>query len=247
MLKLIKQNFVTTWNNIIVATPLILFITLLRLYYDYANKISSGLFDHIFSVITLFVIVCGFFSAWLYLVKKAYAMSKKVYLFDKDRNKDLINLFISLYKGLGKLFMPIIGMLSLLIIINLLLFTVNAYIVTTIPKLYVYKYYLHIGSVILVAYLSLYWLPEIVYSEKNALFALYNSVIKLITNFLESFILFCWIIFLLLILFLLYLLTTFHPIFSFILLLFLYYIIVYIVMLLFTYYEQRFIKNDIQT
>ena len=106
MLKLFKKNFKTTNDCIILAAPLIIFISLLRLYLVYAVDSVDSTTKLIWGIVTAIIMLSGFLSAWLYLTKKVIALSKKIFIFDKDRVKALGYLTMTLSKGVGRLILP---------------------------------------------------------------------------------------------------------------------------------------------
>lgn len=109
MFRLFKDCFKKTNDCIIVATPLVVFMSILGWYFEYALSSVDSLPKLIVGVITMLVMFCGCLSAWLYMVKKTLRLSSKIIVFDKDRAKELLDLLLSLSKGIGRLFLPILG------------------------------------------------------------------------------------------------------------------------------------------
>ena len=172
-------------------------------------------------------------------------MAKQVYIFDHERNKALLSIFPNLLKGFGRLFLPLSGYLALNILIFTTIFSAVAFLTTTYPDLRTHTSLIWLIFLYIITFFTILWIPEIVYNEKNALYALYNSIIKLFTHFKESFILYIFILAALsTIIALLFKYTFVHPIISFFLMLVAYYVILYIVVLLFTYYEKQFLKTE---
>ena len=275
MLKLFKNSFKTTNDCIILATPLIIFLSVLGWYYNYAADSIDNVPKFILAGVTMLVMSSGFLAAWLYMAKKTIALSKKIFVFDKDRVKALATLALSLPNGIGRLFLPIIGVVSIYILIYLLLFAGINYLIShfigvidfdaadwqtlmllsenlseEISKLSEHGL-LALGcwrlssflGILFVSFITMLWIPEIVYNEKNSFKALYNSVVKLFINFKKSIILFTYIAFLVIFITILNTLLMFKPFLYFFVLMFYYYLLVYIVVLLFTYYEETFIKT----
>lgn len=113
MLKLIKNNFKTTNDCIILATPLIIFLSILGWYLNYAAASIDNIPKLILAVVTTLVMSSGFFSTWFYMTKKTLKLAKTVFIFDKDRAKAFRELILSLPKGIGKLFLPFLGIISI--------------------------------------------------------------------------------------------------------------------------------------
>lgn len=274
MLQLFKNSFKTTNDCIILATPLIIFLSILSWYYKYAVVAIDTTPKLILASITIFVMLSGFMAAWLYMAKKTISLSRKIFVFDKDRAKALWALVLSLPKGIGRLFLPSIGVISIYILIYTLIFSGIGYIVGkfigTIDfseldyqsiflfgqefaneiselsqnELLVLQcwYILALGSIAVVSFITMLWIPEIVYTEKVSFEALYYSIIKIFTHLKNSIILYLYIAFLVVLISILNTFLMFNPILYFIVLLLFYYFLVYIVVLLFSYYEQTFIK-----
>ena len=274
MLQLFKNSFKTTNDCIILATPLIIFLSILSWYYKYAVVAIDTTPKLILAIITIFVMLSGFMAAWLYMAKKTISLSRKIFVFDKDRAKALWALVLSLPKGIGRLFLPSIGVISIYILIYTLIFSGIGYIVGkfigTIDfseldyqsiflfgqefankiselsqnELLVLQcwYILSLVSIAVVSFITMLWIPEIVYTEKVSFEALYYSIIKIFTHLKNSIILYLYIVFLVVLISILNTFLMFNPILYFIVLLLFYYFLVYIVVLLFSYYEQTFIK-----
>ncbi len=274
MLQLFKNSFKTTNDCIILATPLIIFLSILSWYYKYAVVAIDTTPKLILAIITIFVMLSGFMAAWLYMAKKTISLSRKIFVFDKDRAKALWALVLSLPKGIGRLFLPSIGVISIYILIYTLIFSGIGYIVGkfigTIDfseldyqsiflfgqefaneiselsqnELLVLQcwYILALVSIAVVSFITMLWIPEIVYTEKVSFEALYYSIIKIFTHLKNSIILYLYIAFLIVLISILNTFLMFNPILYFIVLLLFYYFLVYIVVLLFSYYEQTFIK-----
>lgn len=274
MLQLFKNSFKTTNDCIILATPLIIFLSILSWYYKYAVVAIDTTPKLILAIITIFVMLSGFMAAWLYMAKKTISLSRKIFVFDKDRAKALWALVLSLPKGIGRLFLPSIGVISIYILIYTLIFSGIGYIVGkfigTIDfseldyqsiflfgqefaneiselsqnELLVLQcwYILALVSIAVVSFITMLWVPEIVYTEKVSFEALYYSIIKIFTHLKNSIILYLYIAFLVVLISILNTFLMFNPILYFIVLLLFYYFLVYIVVLLFSYYEQTFIK-----
>ncbi len=123
MFKLIKNSFKTTNDCIILATPLIIFLSILGWYFDYATNSIDNIPKLILAAITILVMASGFVAAWLYMAKKTIALSKKIFIFDKERVKALWYLLTSLPKGIGRLFLPIIGVISTYLLVYIIMFS----------------------------------------------------------------------------------------------------------------------------
>lgn len=123
MLKLFKETFKTTNDSIIVAVPLILFMSILGCYLEFALMSVDSTNKFIFAMGTFTVLFCCCISGWFYMVKKALQLTGKIFVFDKDRVKELRNLSLSLFKGVGRLFLPIFGIVLIYLCVYAFLIT----------------------------------------------------------------------------------------------------------------------------
>lgn len=277
MFKLFKNNFKTTNDCIILATPLIIFLSILGWYFNYALETADNIPKLILAGTTLLVMGCGFLSAWMYMTKKTLQLANQVFIFDKDRARAFRELIMSLPRGIGKLFLPFVSVTILLIVIYSLAITGATFIIVKfigtidINNLFISKdllvssqelfnellelpqneiivincWYLLVSAITaIISFLTMFLVPEIVYSEKNPLKAIIQSLKKIVITFPKSLLLFLYIYFLLITSAILNTILMFNPILYFFVLVIHYYLIIYIVVLLFTYYEQTFIKSN---
>ena len=276
MLKFIKNNFKTTNDCIILAAPLIIFLSILGWYYDFAADSINTIGKLVLACVTMLVMFSGFLAAWLYMAKKTISLSKKIFVFDKDRAKALAKLVMTLPNGIGRLFLPIIGVISTYILIYILIFTgvsaILEHIVGVVnfdsldmrtlmistgelleelksftqEELQFMNYFYTFASIgiTLITFVTMLWVPEIVYNEKNSFKALFNSIKKLFKTFKSSLLLFIYIYFIIVLTTVLNTLLMFNPFLYFFVLMIYYYFLVYIVVLLFTYYEQKFLSDS---
>lgn len=275
MLKLFKESFHITNDCIIVATPLILFLSLFGWYVSYAVESANTVSKIIFAVITALVLFCGCLSGWLYMVKKTISLSKKIVVFDKDRAKAFGSLLLSLPKGVGRLFLPILGIILVYFCIYSFLLSGAGFVIAKYVGTIDFSELLNSSSFFVtsqelideinalsnnelliinlwnfaiifitafISFVTLLWIPEVVYGEKNPYKALWIAVKNVFKSFKQTFILFIYIATLVILISILNTLLMFNPFLYFIVLILYYYFLIYIVVLLFTYYEREF-KN----
>ena len=120
MLKLYKDTIKITNDNIILATPLILFMWLLSLYLSFAKNAITSTPTLLLSFITTIFMVAAFFAGWFYMVKKAVKLSKQMFVLDSDKAKATFNLIKTIPSGIGKYFLSFIG----LILISVTIFSI---------------------------------------------------------------------------------------------------------------------------
>ena len=126
MLKLFKNAFRLTNEGIILATPLILFIWLITIYLTFAKGVVDTLPEAVSAIITLLCMIGAFCAGWFYMVKKSIDLSQKEFILDVDRAKELLNLFKKIPAGIGKYFLPFIGM-SLIMLVIFAVFAIGIY------------------------------------------------------------------------------------------------------------------------
>lgn len=117
MFKLIKDAIVITNENIILATPLIIFMWLLSLYVGFAKFSANSLLHVLLSFVTIIFMTAAFFAGWFYMVKKAIKLSKETFVLESDKAKATFDLIKVLPAGIGKYFWSFLGMIFLAIII----------------------------------------------------------------------------------------------------------------------------------
>ncbi|MBD5401847.1 hypothetical protein HDR58_03460 [bacterium] len=276
MFRLFKSNFKTTNDCIILATPLIIFLSILGWYFDYAKNSVDNIPKLILAFITILIMIAGCCSAWFYMTKKTLSLANKVFVFDKDRIKAFQSLILSLPKGIGRFFLSFLGVISLTgltysIVFIFAAFIINKYVgtidiewltsdnllistkelleeISTLSNeelITINCWYLLVTAIsTILSFFTIFWIPEIIYSEKNPYKALFNSIKKVFITFSKSFFLFIYINIIIAIVTILNTLLLVHPIAYFFVLLLYYYFLVYIVVLIFSYYEQTFIKKQ---
>lgn len=276
MLKLFKESFKITNDCIILVTPLIIFLSILSWYINFAFNSIDDIKKLLLGILTLFIMFCGFFASWLYMVKKTITLSKKVYIFDKDRAKDILQLIIALPKGIGRLFLPVIGTVAIYIFIYFGIYCILNYFITKYAgyidlseidieaitlsskelistinnleinemKIFAIWYLACTTAINIVTFITILWIPEIVYKNKNTIKALISSIAKVFKNFKNILILYIFMYCIAKLLSIINTLLLFIPEMYFFVLIITYYFIVYLVVLLFTYYERNFTKYE---
>lgn len=275
MFKLFKDSFKVTNNCIILATPLIIFLSILGWYFTYTMSAVDNIAKLILAIITSIIMISGMLAAWLYMAKKTLSISKRVILFENERMKAFLEILSSLPNGIGRLFLSILGAVIIYIalfvsgtmlisfITTNFIANIDFFSIFDIDSLFVTSkelfdeiamlsnnellaincwYALMLVFSTIISFLTILWIPEIVYTEKNPIKALYNSVIKLVTTFPKTLLLYVYIATLTIFISILNTLLMFNPFLFFLVLVLYYYFLVYIVVLLFSYYEQNFIE-----
>ena len=103
--------------NLLLVIPLIIFIKLFDIYTMYVG-VDSNLKLLIASV-TVMLMFSVFFAGWFYMIKGAVELSKKIFVLDSDRAKESMRLFKLFLEGVGKFFLPFIGVYLISFVIQL--------------------------------------------------------------------------------------------------------------------------------
>lgn len=122
MIRYFARAFKITNENIILTTPLVLFLFLLTIYLGVAKNAPENISSFILLSITTLFMLSAFFSGWFFMVKRAVDLDKMEFIIDDDRAKASFNLIKELPVGIGEYFFPFIGGLILYSALALLLF-----------------------------------------------------------------------------------------------------------------------------
>ena len=121
MLKLYRDTVKITNENIILATPLILFMWILSLYIAYSKSAVGSIPLLLLTSVTILLMTSAFLSGWFYMVKKAIHLSKQVFVLDSDRSRAILNLIKTIPAGIGKYFLSFLTQIVVSIIIYILI------------------------------------------------------------------------------------------------------------------------------
>lgn len=117
MFKLLKDAIKITNDNIILATPLLLFMLILSLYIGFSRMSVNSLPVLLLSCITVVFMTAAFFAGWFYMVKKAIKLSKETFVLDSDKARATLDLIKKMPSGIGKYFWSFLGLIVLALII----------------------------------------------------------------------------------------------------------------------------------
>jgi hypothetical protein len=121
MIKYFKNAFKITNENIILTTPLILFLFLLSIYLEVARNAPANILSMVLLLVTTLFMLAAFSAGWFNMVKKAVALDKQEFLADEDRAKASFNLIKELPAGVGEYFLSFIGGIILYFILFMVL------------------------------------------------------------------------------------------------------------------------------
>lgn len=135
MIKYFKNSFKITNENIILTTPLVLFLFLLSLYMGLASNLQGNIQSAILLLSTIIFMLAAFFAGWFYMVKKAIELDRLTLLSSEEKAKESFGLIKQIPTGVGEYFLPFIGG----IILFVALFVVLIYLGHTIGSHFIGK------------------------------------------------------------------------------------------------------------
>ncbi len=109
MLKYFKQAFKITNQNIILTTPLILFLFLLSIYLEVARNAPATILAMVLLIVTTLFMLAAFFAGWFNMVKKAVDLEKQEFFAEEEKARASFGLLKELPAGLGEYFLSFIG------------------------------------------------------------------------------------------------------------------------------------------
>ena len=111
MIKIFQKAFKITNENIILTTPLVLFLFLLSLYLGVAQRAPENVVSAVLLLVTILFMISAFFAGWFYMVKKAIDLDKQEFIIEEDKAKASFHLIKEVPVGIGEYFFPLIGAL----------------------------------------------------------------------------------------------------------------------------------------
>lgn len=251
MLKIFKEAFKISYNNIIIATPLLLFLLILNVYLIIAKNAVKALPSTMLFFATLFLMVSAFLAGWLYMIK--IAVDNHVNNPEREKKYGSFELIKEFPVGIAEYIKSYLGFSILYLLIADITFVsateapvAMQALLQSLTKVQLLKinywYLLVMSSIQLFTLLTMFWPIELMNSTKNPLVALFKSI-TIIFKKPQVILLFIGINILNLFLTLLNYLAIFNPITYFIVTLIFFYFIVYIFVLLFLYYDKKIKSN----
>lgn len=121
MIKYFLKAFKTTNENIILTTPLILFLFIFTIYLDIAKNAPETIPSAALLLITTLFMLSAFFAGWFFMTKKAVELDRQTFIIDEDRAKASLGLIKEFHIGIGEYFLPFLGGIILYSFIFILL------------------------------------------------------------------------------------------------------------------------------
>lgn len=109
MIKYFKRAFKITNDNIILTTPLVLFLFLLSIYIGIAQSAPVNIVSFVLLFVTVLFMISAFFAGWFYMVKRAVDLDSMEFLVEEDRAKASFDLIKEIPFGIGDYFLSFVG------------------------------------------------------------------------------------------------------------------------------------------
>ncbi|HNW26076.1 MAG TPA: hypothetical protein PLG15_04370 [Candidatus Gastranaerophilaceae bacterium] len=109
MIKYFSKAFKITNENIILATPLVLFLFILSLYIEFTKRAPENVAAAILLLVTVLFMIGAFFAGWLFMTKQAVKISNQVFEDEEEKAKASFNLLKDFNYGIGEFFLPFVG------------------------------------------------------------------------------------------------------------------------------------------
>lgn len=273
MLKVFKDAFKISSDNLILFTPPLVFMMLVLLYFGTAEKYVNNTVLMLISGVVVLVATSIFMAGWFYMIMCAIFNFKNKIVYEKS--SDTFTLLKQFIVGMGDYFKPCLAFSVVTVILFSVVIILSYYISLglfgssgvfladflkdfssfvafqafledlTVNQLLIVYGWSAIFSVTMFVYslLTLFWPAEIFYNTKNVFVALKNSA-KILIKRPQIVLLFLIIIILNNILMALNILSLINPFVLLFMTLVYVYFIVYIFVLLFVYYEQKIQSNS---
>ena len=121
MIKYFQRAFKITNDNIILTTPLVLFLFLLSIYVGVAQSAPINLTSSILLLVTILSMVSAFLAGWFYMVKKAIELDGQEFLVDQEKAKASFGLIKEIPTGVGEYFFSFVGFCILYVVLILVI------------------------------------------------------------------------------------------------------------------------------
>lgn len=109
MIKYFSKAFKITNENIILATPLVLFLFILSLYIEFTKRAPENVAAAILLLVTVLFMIGAFFAGWLFMTKQAVKISNQEFKNEEEKAKASFGLLKDFNYGVGEFFFPFVG------------------------------------------------------------------------------------------------------------------------------------------
>jgi hypothetical protein len=125
MIKYFQKAFQITNDNIILTTPLVLFLLLFSLYLGVSQRLPENFASAVLLFITILFMLSAFFAGWFFMIKKAVDLNKKEFIIEEDKAKASFALLKEITLGIGEYFFSFIGAILVYTILLFLFFFIG--------------------------------------------------------------------------------------------------------------------------
>ncbi len=123
MIKYFTNAFKITSENIILTTPLILFIIILGFYSGITRNISQNHFAIILFAVTALFMLSAFLAGWFFMIKKSIDIEKITFESSEEKAKASLKLLKEIPTGIGEYFIPFVfGLILYILFFFILIF-----------------------------------------------------------------------------------------------------------------------------
>ena len=164
MLNLLKKCLNTTNNNIIFIIPVIFIISGIITYINLVMNAVTTYEQEITAYIAFCVLISGCGSGILYAIRKSLTYTNKMFIYEKDRKEAVIYVFNSFFKGIGRTFLPILFITSIILTYTIIAKNIIVMLLPTVTPIVSYNILSYIAFLInaCIAFWLIFWIPEII-------------------------------------------------------------------------------------
>lgn len=108
MLKYFSKAFRITNENIILTTPLVLFLFLLSIYLGVIQNAPRTIFSGVLLLVTILFMISAFFAGWFFMVKRAIDLENLKFEEEEEKARASFNLLKEIPPGVGEFFIPFV-------------------------------------------------------------------------------------------------------------------------------------------
>lgn len=113
MIKYFSKAFNITNENIILTTPLVLFLMLFSVYLELSRNAVSAIQAFILLIVTSLLMLSAFLAGWFFMVKRAVDLDKVDFIIDEDKARASFGLMKEIPIGIGNYFLSFVAGLIL--------------------------------------------------------------------------------------------------------------------------------------
>lgn len=113
MIKYFSKAFKITNENIILATPLVLFLFILSFYIEFTKRAPENIAVAILLLTTILFMTGAFLAGWFFMIKQAVKITHEEFSDEEEKAKASFGLLKEFNCGVGEFFIPFAGAVTL--------------------------------------------------------------------------------------------------------------------------------------